>query len=80
VATKHDLEPWVLDAVREAGGSCRPIDVAKHVWQHHEDDLRGSGDLFYTWQYDLRWAAQKLRNAGKLRPKNGQRTGTWDLA
>ncbi|SDW39046.1 hypothetical protein SAMN05444006_10397 [Allgaiera indica] len=25
-----------------------------------------SGDLFYTWQYDMRWAAQNLRGAGKL--------------
>ncbi len=46
VATKDDLEHWVLDAVRTAGGSAHPIDVAKHVWQHHEVELRDSGDLF----------------------------------
>lgn len=42
------------------------IDVAKHIWANHEDELKRSGDLFYSWQYDMRWAAQNLRGAGQL--------------
>ena len=68
VATKSDLEAWVLEALTELGGSGSVVDVTKVVWRRHEPDLRGSGDLFFTWQYDLRWAAQKLRNAGRLKP------------
>lgn len=79
MANKGNLQRWVLAAVTELGGSATPLAVAKHIWQHHEDDLRDSGDLFYSWQYDMRWEAQKLRDAGVLRPKNGKRTGTWDL-
>mgnify|MGYP001086020374 CR=1 FL=1 len=56
------LKDWVLQAVEAAGGEASPTDVAKHIWLHHERDLRDSGDLFYTWQYDMRWAAQKLRD------------------
>ena len=66
MATKDDLKSWVLDAIREAGGASSPIDVAKHIWKHHEQDLRASGDLFYKWQYDMRWAATSLRKEGKL--------------
>jgi len=56
------------------------VDVAREIWQRHEADLRLSGDLFYTWQYDIRWAAQVLRNEGVLVKKEGKRSGTWDLA
>lgn len=80
MVAKSALEEWVIEALRAHGGRARPIDVARHVWAHHEVELRDSGDLFYTWQYDLRWAAQKLRDAGRLRAKHGKRSGTWDLA
>jgi hypothetical protein len=42
------------------------VQVSREVWRQHESDLRNSGDLFYTWQYDIRWAAQRLRNDGVL--------------
>lgn len=67
MASRDDLMPWVLDALRAAGGSAAVTEVCKHIWTHHESDLRRAGDLFYTWQYDVRWAATKLRKAHKLR-------------
>ena len=66
MATKSDLEGWVLKAVQDLGGEATVLDVAKELWQVHEHDLRASGDLFFTWQYDMRWAAQNLRGDGKL--------------
>jgi hypothetical protein len=79
VATKHDLQAWVLESLQKRGGSASVLEVTKDVWEAHEDDLRASGDLFFTWQYDLRWAAQKLRDAGRLAPKHGKRGGPWEL-
>jgi hypothetical protein len=64
---KKDLEQCVVEALEELGGSGSVVDVSKVVWRRYEPELRGSGDLFYTWQYDIRWAAQKLRDRGKLR-------------
>lgn len=55
-----------MEALEELGGSGSVLDVAKIVWRRHEPELRDSGDLFYTWQYDLRWAATALRKDGKL--------------
>ncbi len=42
--------------------------------------LRDSGDMLYTWQYDIRWAAQQLRNEGTLKPVNRRRDLPWELA
>ena len=63
---REDLKIWVYEAVKESGGVASIVTVAKHIWKHHEIELRASGDLFYKWQYDMRWAAQKLRNSKKL--------------
>jgi len=76
----EDLKPWVIDALREHGGSATIIEVCQYIWEHHEDELKSSGDLFYTWQYDVRWAAQALRDNGTLRPIQGSRSRPWELA
>lgn len=66
MANRDDLKEWVLQAVEESDGRARVVRVAKHIWDNHENELRGSGDLFYTWQYEMRWAAQRLREEGRL--------------
>ena len=50
------------------------------VWRDHEPDLRASGDLFFTWQYDIRWAAQRLRDQRVFVPNAGAPQGFWQLA
>ena len=80
MASKEDLKKWVVDALLALGGSAKIVDVCKHIWQHHENDLRASGDLFYTWQYDVRWAAQSLRDAGTLKTAKDSRGAPWTLA
>lgn len=79
MASKHDLKEWILEALHELGGSGTVVDVCQVVWRRHEGDLRQSGNLFYTWQYDIRWAAQQLRDAGRLGLKDGKRSGAWVL-
>lgn len=60
------LQSWLLEGLAAAGGSARPVDVAKQVWARHRGDLESAGDLFYTWQIDLRASAETLRAAGVL--------------
>ena len=79
MATHEDLQQWVIDALTAQGGSASIVEVARHIWSKHETDLRGSGDLFYTWQYDMRWACTNLRQAGKVRPASVSRRGEWQL-
>ena len=68
MATRGDLKQWVVDALK-AQGSSTVAEIAKHIWQNHEAELRQSGDLFYTWQYAMRWEDQKLQKEGKLLKK-----------
>jgi len=75
--TKDDLKEAVYRAVVAAGGKANLIDVAKHIWQHHEDDLRRSGDRFYRWQYEMRWAANVLRHEGRIAPADEAQRGVW---
>ena len=80
MATKTDLVDWLFEALRALGGSGTIPELCKYVWEHHENDLKSSGDLFYTWQYDIRWAAYQLRKSGKMKPNNLSPRGIWELA
>ena len=66
MANRDDLKEWVYQAVRQHAGQTKLIKVARYIWETYEQELRRSGDLFYTWQYEMRWAAQRLRNEGRL--------------
>lgn len=80
MATKHDLVDWLYEALRALGGSGRIAELCKFVWEHHEKELRQSEDLFYTWQYDIRWAACQLRKSKKMKPETASPKGTWEIA
>lgn len=80
MATREDMKAWVIKALESLGGKGWPKDVAKYIWDHYEIELRRSGDLLYTWQYDVRWAAQALRNSGTLKPVYRRRDLPWELA
>jgi len=64
--SRDSLVDWVHEALRELGGSGSILLVAKKLWELHGKELTPADDLFFTWQYDMRWAAQKLRDKGLL--------------
>jgi hypothetical protein len=74
------LRGFLTEALDALGGSGTPLEVCKQVWIDHEGELRDSGNLFYTWQYDIRWAAQQLRIDGTLEPVGNGRRAPWRLA
>ena len=78
MAARDILTIWVKEALTELGGSGTVLEVAKKIWEIHKEDLENK-DLFYTWQYDYRWAATKLRQEGILKPSDGNRSGIWEL-
>lgn len=63
---RRRMADWVLEALEVLGGSGSTVDVARSVWQSHEEEIRRSEDLLYRWQYEIRWAADILRREGKL--------------
>ena len=77
---RNDLKPWIIEALKASGGRASVVEVCKYVWHHHESDLQHGGDLFYSWQYDIRWAATKLRHEGTLAPTEPKSPTPWRLA
>jgi len=81
VASEVDLlKTWVIEALEYYGGAATMIDISKHIWENHEDDLRSQGDMFYRWQYAMRWAGTSLRHDGVLEPTNSSDRGIWMLS
>ncbi|MBF7081700.1 hypothetical protein IT084_01715 [Desulfallas sp. Bu1-1] len=79
MANKFDLQNWLIEALKEYGGRATIVEVCKYIWQHYEDELRNSNDLFYTWQYDIRWAATELRRQGIMCDAKSCPQGLWIL-
>ena len=77
--SRSELKDAVLAAIRAHGGKAHLSQIAKHIWDNNEPSLRNS-PLLYTWQYDMRWAATKLRHDGVLRQAEDCEKGVWELA
>lgn len=77
---KNDLPDIVETELRALGGSSTILEICKRVWSKYESELKQSGDLFYTWQYDIRWAATSLRKQGIMKGADASPKGTWELA
>jgi len=77
---RDDLKPWIIEALKAQGGSATLLHVVKKVWERHQLELEASGDLFFTWQYDIRWAATALRKQKKMKAAEVSPHGIWELA
>ncbi|WP_238394077.1 hypothetical protein, partial [Rhodovulum sulfidophilum] len=55
-ASRENLQIWIVNALRSLGGEARIVKISRWIWKNHEQDLRQSGDLLYTWQYEMRWS------------------------
>ncbi|SPU52615.1 Uncharacterised protein [Brevundimonas vesicularis] len=78
MVSRHHLKDWVIEALRNIGKPAKIIDVAKEIWRAHGAELEGT-PLFYTWQYDMRWAALSLSKEGKVALSNTVGKGQWAL-
>jgi hypothetical protein len=79
MASKYDLAEWLVEALKANGGKGTIVTLCKQIWKNHENELRASGDLFYTWQYDVRWAANELRRTGRMKAVEVSSRGIWEL-
>lgn len=70
------LSSWILEAMGVCGPTASPLQVAKVVWAKHEQDLRATGDLLFTWQLDLHSTAEAMAAEGRL---GLEESGAWSL-
>jgi hypothetical protein len=76
---RHELTDWLIRALRELGGKGTNLDIARQIWKTRSKELQASGDLFYEWQYELRWSATLLNSKGKIKPADKSKETLWVL-
>ena len=80
LARREDLRNWLIEALKANNGRASIVELCRYVWEKYENELRRSGDLFFTWQFDIRWAATHLRKEGIMRAAELSPRGIWELA
>jgi hypothetical protein len=71
------VEP-VYQAIKHHGGKATIVEIAKHIWSKYESEIRRSGDVLYTWQYEMRWAGDILVKSGRI-AKGKTANGIWEI-
>jgi len=79
MVSRENLQGWVIEALKSNNRRASIIQLCKYVWDNFENELKESGDLFFTWQYDIRWAASQLRRKGVIRSADISPKGIWEL-
>ena len=55
------------------------MEIFRQFWKLYGDDLSEEDDLFYTWNYDIRWAATELRKFGRMKQAFQSPKGIWEI-
>ncbi len=79
MSDKEFLDRALVSALKASGGSASIGKACEAVWEQNENELRLRRELFFTWQYDIRWSAHWLRLAGVLRSASLSPQGVWEL-
>lgn len=66
--TRKDLPNILYQILDELGGRAKMMDVFKSFWTKYKNVLKETDDIFYTWNYDIRWAATQLRKENRMKP------------
>jgi len=72
--TRGRFATAAFKTLKKLGGSATPLAVSKQFYKDYPE-LR-AGIAKYTWQYDLRWGINILRNQGKVKRATAH-TGRW---
>jgi len=78
--TRKDLCPWIVEALTELGGNAKIAKVKEFIWDHHGIELHNSGNLHFTWNEDVFWAATQLRAKGILKKASDTPRSVWALS
>ena len=77
---RRTMTVWVEEALQELGGKGSIFEICKAVWLKHGDEITAAGDMFYKWQYEIRWAGDMLRKDGIINSAENSPRGVWQLA
>ncbi len=77
--TRVDLCGWIVDALKELGGTAKIKQVCEHIWDNHDKEIIDSGNFHFTWHEDVYWAATQLRAKGTLKKAGDTSKSVWSL-
>lgn len=86
--TRKDLPDILYQLIKELGESATMMTIFRKFWKDHKSELNENDDFFYTWNYDIRWAATKLRKEGRMKNASRQENthglnaspnGVWEI-
>jgi len=72
---RNDFMPLIMAALIANGGSLKISEVCEYVWTHNNQKIMLS-QVLYTWQYDIRWAANELRRQNFIK---SEPRGYWTI-
>ena len=75
---RKSMTEWIVEALRELGGSGSVLEICKAVWENHGEEIAHAGDMFYKWQYEIRWAGHSLEKEGSS-SHQASPAGKWHL-
>ena len=77
---RKDLTEILEEALTALGGEGKIVEICEYIWGKYKDNLLSSGDIFYTWQYDLRMSAKEtLKAKGKITTLKDGKKSVWKL-
>ncbi|MCU0104998.1 hypothetical protein N7603_04945 [Acholeplasma vituli] len=65
--SREDLNRILILLLKELDGSGTIIEICRLFWKKYGHNISQNEDIFYTWQYDIRWSASVLREQGILK-------------
>lgn len=80
VHDRNDLPGLLIKCLIELGGEGTIVEVCECFWSYYEEELKRSGSLLYTWQYDIRWAATELRKSNIMLNSRESPKELWQFA
>ena len=76
---KEMLPDLLYGVFKDMSGHGSIISICKRFWSNYENELKNSDDLFYTWPYNIRWAATAFRKTGRMQDANLSPSGVWEI-
>lgn len=76
---REDLPNLLYKTIESLGGAAETMEIFRQFWKLYGDDLSEEDDLFYTWNYDIRWAATELRKFGRMKQAFQSPKGIWEI-
>ena len=69
---RNDLPDLLYKTIQSLGGKASMMDIFREFWKLYASKLDPAEDMFYTWNYDIRWAATELRKNGRMKPAHSK--------